>query len=256
MIIDIGNSNALSNLSQVKTIHQQTTLQVQTTTKPHPSRNMGNKKKGGAAHKLARMSEEERARYLQHRADIEEEARRRKQQLIAIFMKNKLKREDAFSRLNLAKINQEWRTILRNLKCDELKEEIRVLEHYFADALSRKERTIERLLLELDGCEEQYAKMLAAHVRNVNTLIAVHAERADFWRDGYLAQKKVLLNDYHREMASYRERKLGGYRELECVVHGLETRVERDRKMAADAHSKRVDDVKSKVRQLPTIVCI
>lgn len=44
-------------------------------------------KKKGAANKLAKMSDEERARYLQHRADIEEEARRRKQQLIAIFLK-------------------------------------------------------------------------------------------------------------------------------------------------------------------------
>lgn len=44
-------------------------------------------KKKGAGNKLARMSDEERARYLQHRAEIEEEARRRKQQLIAIFMK-------------------------------------------------------------------------------------------------------------------------------------------------------------------------
>ena len=44
-------------------------------------------KKKGKASKLARMTEEERARYLQHRAAIEEEARRRKQQLIATFMK-------------------------------------------------------------------------------------------------------------------------------------------------------------------------
>lgn len=44
-------------------------------------------KKKGAANKLAKMSEEERIRYLQHRADMEEEARRRKQQLIAIFLK-------------------------------------------------------------------------------------------------------------------------------------------------------------------------
>lgn len=44
-------------------------------------------KKKGAANKLAKMSDEEKARYLQHRADIEEEARRRKQQLIAIFLK-------------------------------------------------------------------------------------------------------------------------------------------------------------------------
>lgn len=43
--------------------------------------------KGGKGNKLARMSEEERLRYLQHRADMEEEARRRKQQLIATFMK-------------------------------------------------------------------------------------------------------------------------------------------------------------------------
>lgn len=48
-------------------------------------------KKKGAGNKLAKMSEEERLRYLQHRAEIEEEARRRKQQLISIFMKVYLK---------------------------------------------------------------------------------------------------------------------------------------------------------------------
>lgn len=46
---------------------------------------MGKKKKGG--NKLAKMSEEERLRYLKARADIEEEARRRKEQLIALYMK-------------------------------------------------------------------------------------------------------------------------------------------------------------------------
>jgi len=47
---------------------------------------MGPPKKG-KANKLARMSDEERARYLQHRAAIEEEAKRRKEQLISTFMK-------------------------------------------------------------------------------------------------------------------------------------------------------------------------
>lgn len=47
---------------------------------------MGGKKKS-LANRLARMSDEERARYLQHKADLEEEAKRRKEQLIAIFMK-------------------------------------------------------------------------------------------------------------------------------------------------------------------------
>lgn len=47
---------------------------------------MGGKKKSLTT-KLAKMSDEERARYLQYRADIEEEAKRRKEQLISTFMK-------------------------------------------------------------------------------------------------------------------------------------------------------------------------
>lgn len=43
--------------------------------------------KKAKVNKLARMSDEERARYLQHRADVEEEARRRKRELIARFIK-------------------------------------------------------------------------------------------------------------------------------------------------------------------------
>lgn len=47
---------------------------------------MGKKGKG-KGNKLAKMSEEERTRYLQMRADAEEETRRRKMQLIALYMK-------------------------------------------------------------------------------------------------------------------------------------------------------------------------
>lgn len=49
---------------------------------------MGGKKKSIAT-KLAKMTDEERARYLQHKADVEEEAKRRKEQLINTFMKVK-----------------------------------------------------------------------------------------------------------------------------------------------------------------------
>lgn len=39
------------------------------------------------ANKLARMTEEEKLRYLQHKAAMEEEAQRRKQELIVTFLK-------------------------------------------------------------------------------------------------------------------------------------------------------------------------
>lgn len=48
---------------------------------------MGKKKKKGLSNRLAKMTDEERIRYLQARAAIEEEARRRKEQLISTFIK-------------------------------------------------------------------------------------------------------------------------------------------------------------------------
>lgn len=98
------------------------------------------------------MNDEEKLRYLQHRAAVEEETRRRKEQLVATYLKvretfvlflykyiscvcdefilralqNKLKKEEAFTRLNTAKLNQQWRHNLRTFKCKELKDEMMV----------------------------------------------------------------------------------------------------------------------------------
>lgn len=82
-----------------------------------------------------------------------------------------MKREEAFSRLNLAKINQEWRTILRNIKCIELRQEIKSVREYFDDALMRRNQIIDRLLFELDESEELYATMLHSHMENIDKLI-------------------------------------------------------------------------------------
>lgn len=73
----------------------------------------------------------------------------------------------------MAKINQEWRSILRNIKCAELKEEIKSVEEYFNDALERKNRTIQRLLGDLDENEEQYSTMLHTHLEHIEMLIGM-----------------------------------------------------------------------------------
>ena len=44
-------------------------------------------KKKGPSDRLAKMSDDEKARYLLRRAEVEEEARRRKQELVATYLK-------------------------------------------------------------------------------------------------------------------------------------------------------------------------
>lgn len=92
------------------------------------------------------------------------------------FPQNKLKREEAFTRLNMAKINQEWRTVLRNIKCVELRNEAKNVQTYFMDAFQRKNQTINRLLTELDQQEEMYAKLLGSHIESINKLIGKNLE--------------------------------------------------------------------------------
>ncbi|XP_053670885.1 dynein regulatory complex subunit 2 [Anopheles nili] len=203
------------------------------------------KKKGGNKNKLAKMSEEERARYLQHRADMEEEARRRKQQLIATFMKNKLKKEDAFARLNLAKINQEWRSVLRNIKCKELKEEVEAVEKTCTECIENKNAVIKRLLCDLDESEDLYSTMLHAHMERVEKIIRIHNDRVNFLMELYELDKREIIENYQREMELYKSKKFELQKDLECVFYGLAEKARTDRIRNEEEHMLKKDELKN-----------
>lgn len=71
----------------------------------------------------------------------------------------------------MAKINQEWRSILRQIKCQELRNEIIDVERHFRDSLDQKNRIIRRLLADLDEAEELYSTLQQSHAENIERLI-------------------------------------------------------------------------------------
>ena len=60
----------------------------------------GGGKKAGKASKLAKMNEQERVKYLERKMAEEEELRRRKEEMVSVFLKMKLSREEQKSGLN------------------------------------------------------------------------------------------------------------------------------------------------------------
>ncbi|KAH8402345.1 hypothetical protein KR009_011509 [Drosophila setifemur] len=182
---------------------------------------MGKKGKG-KGNKLAKMSEEERARYLQMRADQEEETRRRKMQLISMYMKNKLKREDAFGRLNMAKINQEWRSILRQVKIQELRSEIVDVESFFKDALKRKDQVIHRLIAHIESTEDMYANLQQSHMENITQIVDTHRDRIEFFRRIYEDDKLAVLGEWEQDSNRFKEMHAQKQQQLECVFYQLE----------------------------------
>ena len=114
---------------------------------------MGPKKKGGGegkktgkASKLAKMNEQERTRYLERKMQEEEELKRRKEEMVNVFLKMKLSKEERNSGLNSSKLIERWRNIRREAKSKELFADVTVLQESFERALHRKNRHIELLL--------------------------------------------------------------------------------------------------------------
>lgn len=147
----------------------------------------------------------------------------------------------------MAKINQEWRSILRNIKCTELRDEIKSVEQYFNDALQRKNQIIKRLLNDLDENEELYATMLHTHMENIELLISIHGDRIDFWKHSYQSEKKLLLDEYHNEILIYKSHSTQAQNELEYVFNGLESKAEREKDLSSEHHLNRMDNIKSGV---------
>ncbi|KAH8396813.1 hypothetical protein KR215_004592 [Drosophila sulfurigaster] len=205
---------------------------------------MGKKGKG-KGNKLAKMSEEERARYLQMRADAEEETRRRKMQLIALYMKNKLKREDAFCRLNMAKINQEWRSILRQVKIQDLRREIVDVEQFFKEALKRKDQVIQRLIGDINSTEDMYANLQQSHMENIDKIIELHRSRIEFFRHIYEDDKRAVLKEWDEDSNVFRSMQTEKQQQLECVFYQVEETTDKAVKDNHERYLDRVEDLKS-----------
>lgn len=90
---------------------------------------------------------------------------------VLYFQQNKLKKEDAFTRLNVAKIKSEWRDILRKIKCRELHGDLKAIKKECDESIQRKNSVIRRLLSDLDESEEIYSAMLHSQMNVIEKLI-------------------------------------------------------------------------------------
>ena len=91
----------------------------------------GGGKKAGKASKLAKMNEQERVKYLERKMAEEEEVKRRKEEMVNVFMKMKLTREEQKGKLNTSKLVDFWRTKRRVIKTVELEADVATLREAF-----------------------------------------------------------------------------------------------------------------------------
>ncbi|KAG7175789.1 Dynein regulatory complex subunit 2-like 2, partial [Homarus americanus] len=133
---------------------------------------MAPKKKGkGKGDKLARMTVEQRQQYLDRRAAQEAESNRRKEELLAGFLKLKLADEEKKGQVNEAKLMTKWREILREAKTSTLNAQLQELKTRVTETTTRQDRLIHLLSSQVLVCvrtelHEEHVGMLTRHVRS------------------------------------------------------------------------------------------
>uniref|UniRef100_A0A8C8AFV0 Dynein regulatory complex subunit 2 n=1 Tax=Otus sunia TaxID=257818 RepID=A0A8C8AFV0_9STRI len=91
----------------------------------------------------APMAAEDEVLLLQSRALAEEEAAKRKGEMLTRFLKDKLAKEQRSSTLNLQKLRTQWRAVLREAKAKDLHRDIEILSQTFARVMDCKDSVIE-----------------------------------------------------------------------------------------------------------------
>jgi len=166
---------------------------------PKKGKKEGGGKKAGKASKLAKMNEQERVKYLERKMAEEEELRRRKEEMVSVFLKMKLSREEQKSGLNSSKLIDHWRGTRREIKTKELQSEMSVQKDAFERALLKKNRHIELLLQDLDEAEEQYNMGFRSQVDMMTQMLDVHDARISDLVNLHEDERQTLLKKSMKE---------------------------------------------------------
>ncbi|KAK8381490.1 hypothetical protein O3P69_018517 [Scylla paramamosain] len=138
---------------------------------------MAPKKKGkGKGDKLARMTVEQRQQYLDRRAAQEAESTRRKEELLAGFLKLKLADERKKGEVNEARLMTKWREVLREAKTSTLSTQLQELRERVAEGTTRLNSLIQLLRSQVAQAHHQRAQAAQNHLAAVHKLSELHEE--------------------------------------------------------------------------------
>uniref|UniRef100_A0A8B9FWI2 Dynein regulatory complex subunit 2 n=1 Tax=Amazona collaria TaxID=241587 RepID=A0A8B9FWI2_9PSIT len=197
----------------------------------------------------APVSAEDQVLLLQSRALAEEEAAKRKGELLTRFLKHKLAEERQSSSLSLHKLHAQWRTVLREAKAAELRRDVLILSQAFARVMDCKDSVIESLAADLEEAEEQHGRALRSHLLNVDRLLQLQRCRLECLEDGYRAQLQALQAAFEEERRTIVEQHERESCYLQDVVLGTEqNQAKNDLDILLKFQSSR-DDIKNESLQ-------
>ncbi|XP_043939726.1 dynein regulatory complex subunit 2 [Protopterus annectens] len=196
--------------------------------------------------KMANMTEEERLLYLQQKMLAEEELNKKKEDMLCQFLKDKLSKEEKNSNINMNKITQQWRTIMRGLKAKELRKDIDILSQTFERVVDRKDSVIKSLAKDIEEAEEQYCHNLRAHLQNGDKLVSLQHDRLQALWEEYEAGLEALKEEFDSERQLITEQHQQEVCQLQDILYAIEENYSEYEAEAKQEFQSMSDEIKNK----------
>ncbi|XP_034717467.1 dynein regulatory complex subunit 2 [Etheostoma cragini] len=165
--------------------------------------------KKGAGSKGGAKKEEKKLLFFQQRAQAEEEMAKKREESLTLFLKDKLKKEQKNTEVNLLKVNEGWRSILRLTRGTELHQDIKVLSQTFERQLDGLDSVVKNLEGDLLLAERQSAHVGRVHLQQLERLRVNQGQRLAFvqqqWEDGMqqvaarFSQERTQISSHSRQ---------------------------------------------------------
>ena len=196
------------------------------------------------------MTDEERVLYMEQKMLLEAEARKKKEDLLNELLKEKLTKEEKNTKINMNKINYQWRSIMRDTKAKELLKDIEIMSQTFERIIDRKDSVIKSLVKDLQEAEEQYAMAMRSFFERSDFLVDLQNEQLESMRKKCEKEIEIIKLEFDKEREYIMKRHQVEMDEMTSIIYGME-KIFLDQESEANIEFLSVrDDLKNKVFNL------
>lgn len=145
-------------------------------------------------------SRDKERKYRQRTQNMDEMDRRKKEAMKQkALLRARMEMEQKYTRMNLLKIQNQWRKIMRLAKVSELRKDIDVIKQSHERDVDRKDAIIQMLDRDTEEAEEQYQMALRRHLENIDKLLELQDSRLLALETGFMQQLDTLEEEFTSE---------------------------------------------------------
>lgn len=192
------------------------------------------------------MTEEEKAAYWEAKKAEEEEILKNQERALLDFLKEKVAREDKYTKTNMLKIQEKWRIIMRDIKSDSLKKEINSMQQNFERVIDNKDYIIRALQQDLEEAEEQYQMAHRTHLEKLDELCSFQKKRLTKLDDHFDDVVNTMETSFYSEM---KEAKAAHEKDVQYwteVMYAMELQQDEKMENKRKEYQSKMDEIKNK----------